>query len=549
MEITDATEENGGDEQCIGALEHHLHELFSSVRVPGDEFVYSASTEMFNQLDDYCDESAFHEARPPMLIMDESGSGKSALLSNWLHRRRQKAHARKTSLSSEFVFWHAVGCTRQSTNVHSLIRRLMHDLKNKFGLDRNVPFAQDRLSWELPRFFEMASKKGKFIVILDGVHRLVTNEDTEAGLAWLPLEFPPNMRIIISATAKRSILAQPQLNASLSVTSVGSLGGGSQDSVGTRMQSLEPEQKYHGEKGARILAELDRRKWKHIRVKSLERAQCRSILETYITKSVRAETMSMTTGPFLTAEPSAVNEASNNLGFLLFDTQVAHLLTHPQGGEPQFMRLFLKSLHYAANRGFSVWHVMEDWLLADTVSALVTRILRTIESGYAPSTVQINQDTRQTEHAGGFSALRLLYPWHPVLADMPEEKGKHDLLGNPTEAMSKDNKAKHATKAHAKHDGDEGVTLSDKVKENLGDQQWLALGGYAESVLTDTKTTITGSIAASVQEIQDKTAEHNESAISETKTSVLAAYSIPWTSLTHLSGCSTATQIVRKRRK
>lgn len=524
MEITDGNDHNDGDEQCIGALEHHLHDLFSSVRVPGDEFVYSPSIEMFNQLDDYCDESAFHEARPPMLIMDESGSGKSALLSNWLHRRRQKAHARKTSQSSEFVFWHAVGCTRQSTNVHSLIRRLMHDLKNKFGLDRNVPFAQDRLSWELPRFFEMASKKGKFIVILDGIHRLVTNEDREAGLAWLPLEFPPNMRIIISATAKRSILAQPHLTHGMSMTSTGNLSnGGSQDSVGTRPQSLEPEQKYHGEKGARILSELDRRKWKHIRVKSLERVQSRLILENYISKSVRADAMSMTTGPFLTAEPSAINEAANNLGFLLFDTQVGRLLTHPQGGEPQFMRLFLKSLHYAANRGFSVWHLLDDWLQADGVSALVTRILRTIESGYAPSSVQINQDARMTEHAGGLSALRLLYPWHPVFRDMPEERGKHDLLGNPTEALSKDNAAKHTSKAHPQHGAaDEGVTLSNKVKENLGDQQWLALGGYAETVLMDTKVSITGSIAASVQEIQDKTTDHHESAISETKTSALA---------------------------
>lgn len=521
-----AAVDNSGYEECIGALEHHLHDLFSSVRVPGDEFVYSPSTEMFNQLDDYCDESAFHEARPPMLIMDESGCGKSALLSNWLHRRRQKSQARKSSQSSEFVFWHAVGCTRQSTNVHSLIRRLMHDLKNKFGLDRDVPFAQDRLSWELPRFFEMASRKGKFIVILDGVHRLVTNDDAEAGLAWLPLDFPPNMRIIISATAKRSILAQPYLSSSMSIASVGSLGGGgSQDSVNTKLQSLEPEQKYHGEKGAKILAELDRRKWKHIRVRSLERLQCRAILENYITKSVRADAISMTTGPFLTAEPSAINEASNSLGFLLFDTQVSRLLTHSHGGEPQFLRLFIKSLHYAANRGFSVWHVMDDWLKADSVSALVTRILRTIESGYSPSSTQVRQDTRQTENAGGLSALRLLYAWHPVFRDMPEEKGKHDLLGNLE--MSKDTTTKHTNKAHPQHGGEAGVTLSEKVKDNLGDQQWLALGGYAESVLMDTKASITGSIAASVQEIQDKTSEHHESAISETKTSAIAGMMHP----------------------
>ena len=29
----------------------------------------------------------------------------------------------------------------------------------------------------------MAAKKGKLIVVIDGIHRLVTNEDTEVGLA------------------------------------------------------------------------------------------------------------------------------------------------------------------------------------------------------------------------------------------------------------------------------------------------------------------------------------------------------------------------------
>ena len=77
-------------EGCIGSLEPALHELFSSVRVPGEEFVYSASNEMFNQLDEYCEETTMHEVRPPMLIMDESGSGKSSLLANWLHRRRRR---------------------------------------------------------------------------------------------------------------------------------------------------------------------------------------------------------------------------------------------------------------------------------------------------------------------------------------------------------------------------------------------------------------------------------------------------------------------------
>ena len=415
-------DEKGG-EQCIGSLEHHLHELFSSVRVPGDEFVYSPSADMFNRLDDYCDDSSFHEARPPMLIMDESGCGKSALLANWLHRRQQKATAARKSSSGEFIFWHAVGCTRQSTNVNSLIRRLMHDLKNKFDISRDVPFAQDRLSWELPRFFEMAAKRGKFIVVIDGIHRLVANDDDEAGLAWLPLDFPPNMRIIITATHKSSLV--PTTSLGVGVSSGASVTS-SVDSTTKYLNSLEPEQKYRGEKGAKILAELDRRKWKNVRVKSLDRFQCRTILENYIWKSVASESMSMTTAPV--GQGGAAKHMSESLGFLLFDTQVARLLTHAHGDEPQFLRLFIKGLHCAVSRGFSVWYLLDDWLQADSVSALITRILRTVEGGYTPTQGQTGNDVRQSRNAGGLSALRVLYPWHPLFRDMPEVTGTGGLI-------------------------------------------------------------------------------------------------------------------------
>ena len=200
----------------------------------------------------------------------------------------------------------------------------------------------------------MAAKKGKLIVVIDGIHRLVTNEDTEVGLAWLPLQFPPNMRIIISATAKRSHLANRRnFQTSKAISREGSLLSSHRDmsvvghghsGVDTGDDDLDSGiANTKNERGGKILSELERRKWKHICIKSLDKAQCRNILDTYIFKSVQSETMAMTTGPFLTAEPMAINESSNNLGFLLFDTQIGRLLTHAHGGEPNFLRLILRS--------------------------------------------------------------------------------------------------------------------------------------------------------------------------------------------------------------
>ena len=77
----------------------------------------------------------------------------------------------------------------------------MTDLKNRFDLSRDVPLAQDRLAWELPRFLEMASKRGKIIIAIDGLHRLVSSDEgTETALNWLPLTLPSNVRVVLSAT-------------------------------------------------------------------------------------------------------------------------------------------------------------------------------------------------------------------------------------------------------------------------------------------------------------------------------------------------------------
>lgn len=115
----------------IGSLEHHLHKIFASVRIPGEDFVYSPSIEVFNLLDDFCNVQQMTESKPPLLIVGESGSGKSALLANWLSRRHRHASRSRSAMLDEFVFWHAVGCSRQSTNVNSMLRRLIVELKNR----------------------------------------------------------------------------------------------------------------------------------------------------------------------------------------------------------------------------------------------------------------------------------------------------------------------------------------------------------------------------------------------------------------------------------
>ena len=225
-------------DSCIGHLEINLHQVVASVRTPGEDYVYCSANELYNTLDEYCDESNMIESRPPVLILGENGAGKSALLSNWCNRRA-KSQSRNRN---EFVFWHAIGCTRHSTKVSNLMRRLMTELKKKYELTRDVTTTNERLSWDLPRFLDLAGKRGKIIIVLDGLGRLVTDDENEAGMMWLPLEFPPNVRIILSAGAPNT----------LEFSGTGAAAGDSSP------------------RKPRFITELERRQLQVIRIKPLE---------------------------------------------------------------------------------------------------------------------------------------------------------------------------------------------------------------------------------------------------------------------------------------
>jgi archaellum biogenesis ATPase FlaH len=502
--------------------------VFALVRVPGEDFVYSASIDLFNKLDDYCDEQGMVESRPPFLIKGESGTGKSALLSNWLQRRERSLMRSRTGNSDQFIFWHAVGCSRQSMNVNVVIKRLIVELKTRFELSRPLPKQQERYSWELPRFLDLAAKRGKVIIVIDGLNRLVNNDGSEDSLAWLPLVFPPNVRVILSVTipstvrmkqvgnavkamrvmskfnmAKEASAAQVAVMASTSTagqestvlseerpTSAGvqsamaalmtkkpfaaaaavrATSPDTQASVASSSTAANPflralsfignEGEIKPSKKSRILAELDRRGIPFMQMTPLNKQLCRSLVESFIHKSVNSESASLATGPhiasylnkngpqkaglFVAATKGAGNRASTMMvsshpasahssaqdgsneevpGFLLFENQISALLNHGQGGTPLFLRLFLRCLQYAVSRGYSLWAVYEDWMRARSVPELLIRILRTLENNFARTRSSAQTACDKTIAAGGLPALKQLYSWHPAFQQPMETK-------------------------------------------------------------------------------------------------------------------------------
>ena len=60
-----------------------------------------------------------------------------------------------------------------------------------------MTFDEEHLTWDFPRMLEFCAAKGRIIVVIDGLEMLHLVERQD-NLRWLPLNFPGNVRVILS---------------------------------------------------------------------------------------------------------------------------------------------------------------------------------------------------------------------------------------------------------------------------------------------------------------------------------------------------------------
>lgn len=178
---------------CFSHMEDKLHSTFANSRIDNETNVYIEESFLFQQLDAYCEQNASSENFvSPLVVAGESGVGKSAFLANWIARRKSNAPPTQSLDYDEYVFWHTIGCSRLSTKVSHLLRRLVNSITKHFELKEIIDLTDDKLPWVLPRLLERAAKKGRIVIVIDGGLQHICSSDEDYGLKWLPLRLPPN---------------------------------------------------------------------------------------------------------------------------------------------------------------------------------------------------------------------------------------------------------------------------------------------------------------------------------------------------------------------
>jgi tetratricopeptide (TPR) repeat protein len=136
---------------------------------------------------------------PPLVVLGESGGGKSALLANWVKRKREQNDA-------PFVIQHHIGATPANTDWAAMCRRVLDEVSRRFDLKLEIPDEPEALRAAFANGLYRAAAQGRVVLVLDGLNQL-EDRDQAPDLVWLPPELPPDVRLVLSTLPGRSLKA------------------------------------------------------------------------------------------------------------------------------------------------------------------------------------------------------------------------------------------------------------------------------------------------------------------------------------------------------
>ena len=131
----------------------------------------------------------------PLVVLGESGSGKSALLANWAMQHRA-AHP------DDLVLMHLIGAGPYSADWAIMLRRIMGEFQRHFDIQRELPDRPEKLRLSLDAWLNTPAPKGRVVLILDALDQVagrLATTSAQVAIAWL-LARPSITAPIASAT-------------------------------------------------------------------------------------------------------------------------------------------------------------------------------------------------------------------------------------------------------------------------------------------------------------------------------------------------------------
>jgi hypothetical protein len=295
------------------------HEIFASSRCvvevrPGEKVgVYIGRREYFDRLDAHAAADG-----PPLVVLGESGSGKTALLANWARSYRERLKEAATPAGKSFwkrlttrsqakppfVLMHFIGATPASADWMAMLRRILGEFNRKFDLHIEIPDQPDALRERFANALSMAAARGRVILVLDGLNQL-EDRDQAPDLVWLPPVIPSNIRLILSTLPGRP------------------------------------------------LDDLEKRGWPTMAVQPLDRDERQKLIVEYLDQYRKK----------------------------LSDPRVERIAAAPQTANPLYLRALLEELRLWGDHE-SLGKCIDDYLEAGTVNQLYEKILERYEKDY-----------------------------------------------------------------------------------------------------------------------------------------------------------------------
>ena len=132
---------------------------------------------------------------PPLAITGDPGSGKTALLANWIHFWSQRN-------PDVPLISHYIGAAPDTAGWAAMLSRLLGEFRRIFELPIDIPDDPFALRVAFANALHRVAARGRAILILDGLDQL---EDRESALdlAWMPPVIPANIRLIVSTNGGR----------------------------------------------------------------------------------------------------------------------------------------------------------------------------------------------------------------------------------------------------------------------------------------------------------------------------------------------------------